>query len=171
MCFVFFFFFNFFVQRLCLHAAEALGKSGKHRRGCFAARHTARSLLQILEICRMEHQEKDKRFLTELLNDVSRPSSFRFPLNSPILWKGFVQLGLEPDYRLVICQAGALLVRKNTSFWSSASYELVGAWTAGGAPLSASFFSAREVSSSPTMDIKKESQLMYGVRLVRKRRR
>jgi hypothetical protein len=172
LCSLSFWFFNLSCsQRLCLHAAEALSKSGRHRRGCFAARHTARSLLQISEICRIELKESDRRFLHDLLNESTKPSSFRFVMDSPILWKGFVQFGIEQDFRLVVTMNGMLLLRKNTSFWSSATYELVGFWNSGTSVLNASFFSAKEIPVAASAMSVKEPPLLFGVRLVKKERK
>jgi hypothetical protein len=127
--------------------------------------------MQITEICRLEHQEKDRVFLTEVFAGFVRPAGFRLGTDSAVLWKGFVQLGLESDYRLVVCLAGMMLLRKNSSFWSSAPYELVGSWTPASGPLTPSFFSAREVIASANgFENKnkndKDVALLFGVRLL-----
>ncbi len=137
------------LRRLCLQAAGILAEAGpQYRPALFAARGAARQLLQVTEICRLEHLEKDQRFLAELCASFASPPAGFFGPDSSVLWKGYVQLGLDGDCRLVVCNDRMMLLRKSTSFWSSLPYQLVGKWHSGMSPIRASFFSAREVGAS-----------------------
>ena len=74
---------------MCLHAAGLLSEAGSaYRKGLFAARGVARQLLQVSEICRLEHLEKDQRFLNELCQLFPSPPVGFFHADTCVLWKG-----------------------------------------------------------------------------------